>query len=183
MLAQFGTINSGGQNVVMYVNEDVQIEKGSYVRARLHSNGNELLAKGGNANGNNAPDPTEMIGMFICKKVHGNTNVVWNADPLCDPCQPGNQTAANTDTEKGYSKFEINSWPNPSDTEFNVKISSENTKDMISISVFDMSNKLVHSDTFSPEDVHKFGDKLEAGVYIVKVTQGHNIKTVRLVRY
>jgi hypothetical protein len=49
--------------------------------------------------------------------------------------------------------------------------------------VFDMSNKLVHSGTFSPDQDYTFGDELEAGVYIVKVDQAKNSKTIRLIKY
>ena len=44
-LAEDGVINSGGNYVTMYVNDDVQIERGSDVRARIHAGDNAMLVK------------------------------------------------------------------------------------------------------------------------------------------
>ena len=46
-----------------------------------------------------------------------------------------------------------------------------------------MSNKCVHFTDVSPQEVTTFGQKLEGGVYIVKVVQGENTEIVRLVKY
>ena len=185
-LAQNGTINSAGNYVVMYVNQDVQIERGSYVRAKIHSNGNELLAKGANANGNTAAQPTQMIGMFIANKVHGSINVIWNADEVCDPCPVSEPAAPIAGNENGNAFrliFDVAGWPNPSDTKFNLKLKSIDMQTKVTVQVFDMDNKLVHSGTFYPDQEHSFGNELEGGVYIAKVQQGKNSKTVRLVKY
>ncbi|OUR94317.1 hypothetical protein A9Q87_01330 [Flavobacteriales bacterium 34_180_T64] len=182
MLAQNGVINSNGNNVVFYVNEDVQIEKGSDVRARIHSNGNEILVKGENGNGNNMGEPTYMTGLFIANKVHGNKNVIWNADPLCDPCSISGPPVNPIANPNFRIAFEVDAWPNPSDTEFNVKVNTSEIQ-TIQIDVFDMSNKLVHSGKFDFDKTYKFGKELEGGVYIVKITQNKNVKSVRLVKY
>jgi hypothetical protein len=185
MLARGGTINSSGQNVVFYVNEDVQIEQGSNVRARIHLNGNEILAKGANANGNNAAEPTYMTGLFIANRVHGNKNVVWNADTLCDPCPTSGapQPPVANNGNLRLDAFGVTSWPNPSDTEFNIKLTTENLTDRAYIKVFDMNNKLVYASEFGPTETFRFGKELQGGVYIVKVIQGKNTATERLVKY
>jgi hypothetical protein len=185
MLAQNGTINGNGNNVVIYVNDDVQIEKGSYVRARIHSNGNELLAKGPNGNGNNSGDLTQMIGLFIAKKVHGNKNVIWNADDLCAPCSitPPSAPIIGTNNDFGADTFDVVSWPNPSETVFNLKLKTIDLSSESYIKVFDISNKLVFEGTFMPDEVYAFGKQLEGGVYIVRVEQGQKSKTIRLVKY
>ncbi|MEH6538423.1 MAG: T9SS type A sorting domain-containing protein, partial [Psychroserpens sp.] len=144
---------------------------------------NELLAKG--PNGNNAGSPTEMIGLFIARKVHGNKNVRWNADDLCAPCAlPTNPPPAGNNQNNVFrNSFDVESWPNPSDTVFNLKLITVDLNTESKIQVFDMSNKLVHSNTFDPEKVYQFGNKLEAGVYIVKIQQANDSKTIRLVKY
>ncbi|NNL33476.1 MAG: T9SS type A sorting domain-containing protein, partial [Flavobacteriaceae bacterium] len=137
----------------------------------------------GNANGNNAPEPTQMIGLFICEKVHGNTNVVWNADPLCDPCAPQAPNNPPPSIEENFgTPFKVKAWPNPAETDFNLKVLSTNSEARISISVYDMSNKLVFEDTFNFNDEYKFGEKLDSGVYIVKITQGDQSDVLRLIK-
>ncbi|TVZ57636.1 putative secreted protein (Por secretion system target) [Flavobacteriaceae bacterium MAR_2010_105] len=187
MLAQNGVINSSGQNVVFYVNEDVQIEKGSKVRARMHLNGHELLAKGEAGNKNKAPEPTYMTGLFIANRVHGSINVVWNADDVCSPCPievPASSSAARPEPSiDSLDEFAVASWPNPSKANFSLKVKTLDRTNRIQIQVYDMSNKLVHTKQFNSDDEYRFGNELEAGVYMVKISQGGKVKTVRLVKY
>ncbi|MFC4720688.1 HYR domain-containing protein, partial [Geojedonia litorea] len=187
-LAQFGTINANGKNVVIYVNADIQIEKGSYVRARMHSNGNEFLVKGENANKNKVAEPTVMKGLFIGRRVHGSINVKWEQDQLCDTgcpiAAPISSSRMMPSTRIDLDDdFQINAWPNPSDSNFTLKVKTQDRANRILIQVYDMSNKLVHVKEFNPNDNYKFGTELEAGVYIVKVTQSGKLQTVRLVKY
>jgi hypothetical protein len=176
MLAKYGTINSRGNSVTFFVNNDVHVEKGSNVRAIIYSNGHQILAKGSNVNSNN-PEPTYMTGLFIGNKVHGLNNVIWNSDVICDPC-PVSQP-----DENRYVNFDVTSWPNPSDTVFNLRLITEDLTSEAIIEVFDMNNKLVHKANFKPEQKYSFGSRLDGGVYIVKVSQANNSKIIRLVRY
>ncbi len=183
MLARGGTINTAGENVVFYVDADVQIEQKSNVRARIHLNGNEILAKGANANGNNSAEPTYMTGLFIANRVHGNKNVIWNADPVCEPCPTSAQPPVANNGSFRLDGFGVTSWPNPSDTEFNIKLITENRSDKAVIKVFDMNNKLVHTGEFEPTETYRFGKELQGGVYIIKVVQGKDSATDRLIKY
>jgi hypothetical protein len=183
MLAQNGTINADDPNkVVFYVNQDVQIEKGSYVRASIHAYFHELLVKG-NQNG----APTYMTGLFIANRVHGNKNIVWNADDLCDPCPIDQPVSGGDITDDSNSRMgitmEVSAWPNPSNGNFNLRLKTAISNDDVQVEVFDMNNRLVHKGHFKYDNTHTFGDKLDGGVYIVKVTQSGITKSVRLVRY
>jgi hypothetical protein len=186
-LAEGGVINSNGNYVTIYVDDDVMIEAESDVRARIHANDNEMLVKGANANGNQAGIPTYMTGLFIARRVHGTKNTIWNQDPLCDPC-PVDQGLTNPDNTNNNASnssgaFRVSAWPNPSNTIFNLKVISENITQKANIYIYDMNNKLVHATDVSPQEVTTFGQKLEGGVYIVKVVQGENTEIVRLVKY
>jgi hypothetical protein len=77
----------------------------------------------------------------------------------------------------------LKSWPNPSDTYFNIKLKTNNYTDLVEIKVFDVANKLVHQGMFKPNTEYRFGDKIESGVYIVKIIQANTIKSMRLVKY
>lgn len=186
-LAQNGVINSFGNNVVFFVNDDVQIEKGSDVRARIYSNGGEIFVKGANAKGNNAAEPTYMTGLFIANRVHGSINVIWNADDVCGPCEintPSNRfPTASIPSNGSLLDFDVVAWPNPSNAIFNVRLKSIDMVNTAKIEVYDTSNKLVHSGTFRADEVYTFGDKLEGGVYIVQITQDKFSKTTRFVKY
>ncbi|MEH6538408.1 MAG: HYR domain-containing protein [Psychroserpens sp.] len=81
-----------------------------------------------------------------------------------------------------FEVFEVNSWPNPSDTTFNIKLNST-TDEMVDIIVFDITNKVIRKDKFDPKDVYVFGDKLQSGLYFVQISQGSNIEIMRLIKY
>ena len=183
MLAQNGTKNSEGNNVVMYVDNDVHVQKGSSVTAIIYANG-EIKAHGNNENSSN-PEPTYMTGLFIAESVHGINNVIWNAGDICSDQQPC--PAYITDEEEGpmnrEAQFDVVAWPNPSNTTFDMMLRSQDVNNDAVVYVYDMSNKLVHTATFSPDKKYTFGSELEGGVYIVKVKQYKNTKVIRLIKY
>ncbi|PNQ75028.1 hypothetical protein C1T31_02510 [Hanstruepera neustonica] len=177
MLAQSGTINSNGNNVTFYVDNNVDIEKGSHVNAVIFAT-RQILAKGSNVNSNN-PDPTYMTGLFIAEKVHGLNNVIWNAADICDPCP----VYEDLSPQYRESQFDVVAWPNPSNTTFDMRLRSQDVNNDAVVYVYDMSNKLVHTATFGPDEKYTFGSELEGGVYIVKVKQAKNSKVIRLIKY
>ena len=174
---QFGerTIFNSNENMVtMYVNNDVDIDKGSLIVARIYANNKDIDIKG-DKNGST----TYMQGLFIGKKVIGNKNVVWNSDTYCAPCP----VTAPPTTNQGRFGFDITAWPNPSDNEFNLKLTTSNETEIVQVYVFDVSNKMVHSGKFNPDQTYIFGKELQGGVYIVKVVQGKDAATTRLIKY
>ena len=101
----------------------------------------------------------------------------------CPVSEPAAPIAGNENGNAFRLIFDVAGWPNPSDTKFNLKLKSIDMQTKVTVQVFDMDNKLVHSGTFYPDQEHSFGNELEGGVYIAKVQQGKNSKTVRLVKY
>lgn len=79
--------------------------------------------------------------------------------------------------------IELKSWPNPSDTYFNIRLNTNNNQDLVNVKVFDITNKLVYNDRIKPNLEYKFGENLEGGIYIIKVEQAGKIESVRLVKY
>ena len=123
--------------------------------------------------------------MFIANKVHGTTNVIWNADDVCNPCPvaaPVAPIVGGSVNDKPLD-FDVVSWPNPSNSIFNIKLKTLDLTNEATIYVYDTSNKLVHKGNFKPNQEYIFGANLEGGVYIVKINQVTNSKTLRLVKY
>ena len=82
-----------------------------------------------------------------------------------------------------FDEFSVKAWPNPSDSSFNIKLKSINGLDKVDINVFDVTNKLVHSNQFEPNQEYRFGGNLEGGIYFVKLSQADNVQSVKLVKY
>ena len=85
-------------------------------------------------------------------------------------------------TEEVFVGPELVSWPNPSGNYFNIKLITENNIDKVEILVFDVAGKLVYQGGFKPNAEYRFGDRLEGGLYVVKITQANNQHSVNLVK-
>jgi hypothetical protein len=70
---------------------------------------------------------------------------------------------------------------NPSITEFRVKIETEATEP-ISLTVINMSGQKVYQGTGKANDINTFGKELSQGTYILRVQQGTEVETTRLVK-
>ncbi|HKK12586.1 MAG TPA: T9SS type A sorting domain-containing protein, partial [Flavobacteriaceae bacterium] len=144
--------------------------------------------KGENAKKNTQPEPTVMKGLFIGRHVHGSINVKWEQDELCDtgcPIEPPS-VAGTPKPDTGWDSlddFAVKSWPNPSDTAFNLKVRTLDRVNTIQVSVYDMSNKLVYRKSIKPDQEYSFGKELEGGMYMVKISQAGKVKILRLVKY
>ncbi|RIA10584.1 putative secreted protein (Por secretion system target) [Flavobacteriaceae bacterium MAR_2010_72] len=79
--------------------------------------------------------------------------------------------------------LEIDFWPNPSNSTFNLRVKKTDMLNNIHIYVFDVTNKLVHYNEFNSEEDYSFGKELESGVYIVKISQGSKSLMKRLIKY
>ncbi|MGC1631628.1 MAG: T9SS type A sorting domain-containing protein, partial [Gelidibacter sp.] len=180
-LDDHGLVNPEGHKVIFYVDNDVDINKGSIIIASIYAYNDEIKVDG------NSSNPVSMRGLFIAKKVHAHEDVLWNKDSSGSPCPIVAPTVqASVTPEIGNKSIELISlqaWPNPSDTVFNLRLITENQSDIVSIAVFDMNNKLVHTNTFQPEAVYQFGNELQSGVYIVKVTQAGSNAYTRVIKF
>jgi hypothetical protein len=72
--------------------------------------------------------------------------------------------------------------PNPTQNYFTLIAQSSVLDVPLTISIFDMQNRLVDKHTAGVGEAVRFGDRFAAGMYIVQVQQGALIKTVKVVK-
>jgi uncharacterized protein YjdB len=72
--------------------------------------------------------------------------------------------------------------PNPSQNFFTLIAQSSVLDVPLTISIFDMQNRLVDKHTAGVGEAVRFGDRFAAGMYIVQVSQGSLIKTIKVVK-
>jgi hypothetical protein len=79
--------------------------------------------------------------------------------------------------------FEVTASPNPFDNNFGMFLNSTSTED-VSIRVYDMIGKLVEQREVKSGDVvmQEIGARFPSGVYNVIVTQGAEVKTLRVIK-
>jgi len=185
------SFNNSKKNVFVYVDGRVDIERGSNINGSIHANNSLLRAKGKIWN------PTQMNGLFIGNKVKGEKFVSWNMNPNLISCDSSvdlvTKVADEKETIKGELKilaneslpqleFSVKTWPVPSNNEFYVKVNGTQETEIVSINVYDINGRLVHEDSFSAQNQYIFGNNLLSGIYIVKIVNALNIKTIRIIK-
>ncbi len=88
-------------------------------------------------------------------------------------------TTTNSDDELTLN---VSVTPNPTQNFFTIITQSSVLDASITISIFDMQNRLVDKHTAGVGEAVRFGDRFAAGMYIVQVTQGGLQKTVKVVK-
>ena len=92
------------------------------------------------------------------------------------------RSGANADYEIEEQVFDVNLSPNPSKNHFNLDIQVKNRLDKVDIQVMDVTGKLIHADQFEGDQLYKFGESLQAGIYFVRISQASDTKTIRVIK-
>jgi hypothetical protein len=76
----------------------------------------------------------------------------------------------------------INFYPNPFDGSSSLNLPSGATSGFV-VTIKDISGKLIGVETLSGDGIHPIGETLAAGMYLVEVSNGSSVQTVKLVKY
>lgn len=108
----------------------------------------------------------------------------------------GNNNMSNTSTENNFgspseriglsnpmlnSPLNIQAFPNPFASEFTLNVKG-NTIDRVTLTVTDIFGRRVSQSEGYANQQFKLGSNLKNGIYIVQVTQGSNIQTIKIVK-
>jgi hypothetical protein len=98
------------------------------------------------------------------------------------PGKMGNKTkSAEISTVEGNVPFMAKVWPNPSNAGFNLEVQSS-SDELIVISVFDISGRLVTKLETPEKQFIRIGESLSPGLYNLSVRQGSNIDNLKIVK-
>jgi len=89
--------------------------------------------------------------------------------------------AVSAATSKMYGALKVQAMPNPSRADFTLNMQSR-SKERVQIIVTDMFGKQLYQTVGSADQRYTFGKDLKPGMYIVKVIQGKEIQTLKLVK-
>ena len=107
----------------------------------------------------------------------------WGAyGKICILMLPG--TTKTTVTSKETMKmFDVKAYPNPFAENFKLEITTS-SHDSLQLKVYDMLGKLVENQFIESTQVEEFevGANYPSGVYNVIISQGENIKTLRVIK-
>jgi hypothetical protein len=100
------------------------------------------------------------------------------------PAITGNQsiTKAPVVNKPSTESMAVKVFPNPSTTNFNVRIIAAGNEEAI-VRVLDMQGRFLKSVVIAPNKTINLGSDLKAGTYILEVRQGKEVKTVRVMKF
>lgn len=79
------------------------------------------------------------------------------------------------------STLMLNAFPNPSPSAFNLTVQG-GSADRVSIVVYTFDGKLVYQTTGTSNSRYSFGNNFAPGIYVLKVIQGTNVQTLKIVK-
>jgi hypothetical protein len=123
--------------------------------------------------------PNTTYSVKVAVKIGG----VWGPyNKICTLTTPGTvkPTTAITGTE---INFDTTAYPNPFAENFKLNVTT-NSIEILKVKVYDMLGKLIENSIIDPIQVRglEVGNNYPSGVYNVIVSQGDNIKTLRVIK-
>jgi hypothetical protein len=101
----------------------------------------------------------------------------------CTITSPGTAARFDEVTPKAENAFAATAYPNPFDENFSIDVTTSLTE-TIKVNMYDMTGRLLETREVAPSEVKalQLGERYPSGVYNVIVTQGENVKTLRVIK-
>lgn len=109
-------------------------------------------------------------------------NVATAITTVMVPHNMNNNSIVVSQDEQINTGLVVKALPNPSNSNFAVTISSDNSLDKILVSVYDMYGRIMEDRMMNTGGTISLGDKYIAGTYILRVTQGAKRQEFKLVK-
>lgn len=122
-------------------------------------------------------------------RVAAYTKGTWSVySDACTVYAPGAAASKSDVTETSFAttstEFDAVAFPNPFATDFSIRISAAN-ENRVHLRVYDMLGKLVEDKNIESDTLQndiQLGNNYPSGVYNMIITQGENIKTIRIIK-
>lgn len=133
-------------------------------------------------------DLTKFIGMPITPNTQYNISVdifwdnQWRIGTNICSINTGNTLAPRL-TSNSNEIFEVKSHPNPFSDNFKLELNTS-SNNQVNVKVFDMVGRLIENSVLPYEQANaiEYGSSLNSGIYNIVVSQGDNIKTLRVIK-
>ena len=81
------------------------------------------------------------------------------------------------------ASLEVAAYPNPTSSNYTIRVNAANAKDRILLQVFDVSGRIVETrNNVSAGSTFTLGDNYRPGSYFIRVIQGKEHKEIKLVK-
>ena len=127
-----------------------------------------------------APSWTNGGTVRVCYSITGRCN----SDSVCATFTiTRNHSTCKAGTPEVKNEMVAKAYPNPFTENFNIELTSSSV-DKVGVTIYDMTGKLIEQREVSSEEVStlQVGERFPTGVYNVILTQGTEVKTLRVIK-
>jgi len=98
--------------------------------------------------------------------------------------QTENETISVVDKqgELAFTVLNAIAYPNPSSLFFTLKIQGISLDTNVNVNVYDVIGRMVYAKSGAVNDEYQFGEDFQVGVYLVKVQQGTEIVSLKVIK-
>ena len=138
----------------------------------------------------NVLEPTEKFYVELGKPVNaaigkstGTVTILDGAPLISTIVSTGNIQQVINEKQIRATEFILKASPNPSSSQFTLKIESGNTKEMLNLRVADVLGRVIEirNNIFAGQTL-QIGNNYRPGVYFVELTQGNNKQQLKLIK-
>jgi hypothetical protein len=117
-----------------------------------------------------AANPVAVVGLNSSVTISSNNNsLITRAVP-------------NAEIDEVSTQLEVLAIPNPSNTNFTLKLRSNNTNEKVIARVTDMYGRIIEMKNVNANSIMQIGDRYRPGVYFVKFIQDKQHKEIKLIK-
>ncbi len=105
--------------------------------------------------------------------------------PITTSCTPQTtkiQSPMTSNTKIGLSDVQIQVYPNPSNSFFNLQVITAG-HEPVYVRVLDVQGRFIRSFMVAPNNTHQIGDNLKQGTYLFEIKQGDIQKAIKVVKF
>jgi len=131
----------------------------------------------------NVVEPAEQLYVELDKPVNSAIGKSTGTVTILDGAPLNSAIVKTNNEEQVATRFALKASPNPSSSQFLLKIESNNSNELLSLRVVDVLGKMVDErNNIFPGQTLQIGNNYKPGVYLVVLTQGNNKKQVKLIK-
>ncbi|MDP3352523.1 MAG: T9SS type A sorting domain-containing protein [Flavobacteriaceae bacterium] len=126
-------------------------------------------------------------GKTVPMNIFGDDVSVTGSTSSARASEPGTTTTTVTQAiatdalEVEAQIFNVMAYPNPSTAYFTLKLQGA-TQDQVQVNVFDVNGRQVYTKIGNYNDNYQFGERFQAGIYLVNVQQGTNKVSLKVIK-
>ncbi|MEI8054171.1 MAG: T9SS type A sorting domain-containing protein, partial [Bacteroidota bacterium] len=169
-------------NATFFVSDQVSdVEKFSINSNDTRFTGNIYMPKG-KLQVKGTAGPVVLTGVFIAEDIASSVAATWNGNTCAGNLIARSSEASPISEQIVSTGFDVIVSPNPSQTDFKLKILSEK-HEKVNIRIIDAlgSVREVMTDKLSDSEI-KVGAKLKSGTYFAEITKGKERKVIKLIK-